>query len=86
MYVEKSNFFLKKNFIYVFLGRGEGKDKERERKTDVLEKHWLPFTRLQLGTQPATQACALTGNQTSDLLDCRLVLSSLSHTSQGYLF
>ena len=36
-----------------------------------------------LGTQPATQACALTGNQTSDSLVHRPVLNPLSHTSQG---
>ena len=32
---------------------------------------------------PATQACALTGNQISDPLVCRPVLSPLSHNSQG---
>ena len=35
------------------------------------------------GTWPATQACALTGNQTSDPLLCSLTLSPLSYTSQG---
>ena len=35
------------------------------------------------GTWPTTQACALTGNRTSDPLLHRLVLNSLSHTSQG---
>ena len=35
------------------------------------------------GTQLATQACALTGNWTSDPLVHRPVLSPLSHTSQG---
>ena len=35
-----------------------------------------------LGTWPATQACALTGNQTGDPLVHRLELSPLSHTSQ----
>ena len=35
------------------------------------------------GTWPATQACALTGNQTSDPLVHRLALNPLSHTSQG---
>ena len=34
-------------------------------------------------TWPATQACALTGNQTGDPLVHRQVLSPLSHTSQG---
>ena len=37
------------------------------------------------GTWPETQACALTGNQTSDPLVCRLVLNPLSHTSQGLM-
>ena len=36
-----------------------------------------------LGTWPATQASALTGNQTCDPLLHRLVLNPLSHTSQG---
>ena len=39
-----------------------------------------------VGTWPATQACALTGNQTSDHLVCRPAFSPLSHTSQGCLF
>ena len=34
----------------------------------------LPLTCPQLGTWPATQACALTGTRTSVLLVCRLVL------------
>ena len=36
-----------------------------------------------LGTLPETQACALNGNQTSNSLVCRPVLSPLSHTRQG---
>ena len=43
----------------------------------------VPLTFSQLETWPATQACALTGNQTGDLLVRRLVLNPLSHTSQG---
>ena len=35
------------------------------------------------GTWPATQACALTGNQTGDPLVCRPALNPLSHTNQG---
>ena len=56
-----------KILFILLLERGEGKEKERER----------------LETWPATQACALTGNQTSDPLVCRLALSPLSHTSEG---
>ena len=73
-------FFLK-DFIYLFLDRGEGREKERERNINV----WLPLLHPLLGTWSATQACALTGNQTSDLLVCRLALSPLNHTSQSSL-
>ena len=45
-----------------------------------------PPPRLVLGTCPMTQACALTGNRTGDLLVLRLVLDQLSHTSQGSCF
>ena len=43
----------------------------------------LPLRHPQLGTWPATQVCALTGNQTCDLLVHRPTLNPLSHTSQG---
>ena len=43
----------------------------------------VPSVPLQ-GTCPTTQACALTGNQTSDISVCRPALSPLSHTSQGW--
>ena len=45
---------------------------------------WFPLVRPLLGTWPETQACALTGNQTGDLLVLRPVLNPLSHTSQGH--
>ena len=47
--------------------------------------HWLPLAHPQLGTWPATWACAPTGNQTSDALVPRLALNPLSHTSQGHI-
>ena len=56
------------------LERGEGRDKERERNVNV----WLPLTHPLLGTWPATQASALTGNQTGDPLIHRLALNLLS--------
>ena len=43
----------------------------------------LPLPHPQLGTWPAAQACALTGNQTGDLLVHRPVLNPLSRTRQG---
>ena len=75
------SIFLKILFIYYFLKRGEGKEKERERNINV----WLPLTHPPLGTQPATQACVLTRNRTSDPLVHRPMLNALSHTSQGWL-
>ena len=49
-----------------------------ERNTDR-----LPLTRPALGTWPATQACALTRNQTGKLSVHSLALNPLSHTSRG---
>ena len=66
-----------KDFIYLFLEREEWREKERERNIDV----WLPLTHPQQGTQPAAQACALTGNTTSNPSVLRLALNPLSHTS-----
>ena len=43
----------------------------------------LPLMCPLLGAWPATQACALTGNETDDPLFPRSVLNPLSHTSQG---
>ena len=54
-------------------------EKERKRNISV----WLPLIRPLLGIWPATQAYALTGNQTSDPLPRSPALSPLSHTSQG---
>ena len=68
----------KKDLIYLFSERREGREKGRERSFDP-----LPLTRPQPGTWPSTQACALRGDGTGDLLVHRLVLSPLSHTSQG---
>ena len=45
----------------------------------------LSLTWALLGTWPATQACALTRNQTDDPLVCRPMLNPLSHPSQGCL-
>ena len=71
-----------KDFIYLFLERGKGWEKENKRNINVC----LPVIGPALGTWPATQACALTGNQTSDPLVRRPVLNPLSHTSQRKIF
>ena len=47
-----------KDFIYLFLEREEWEEKERKKNLNVQ----LPLTHPTLGTRPATQACALTGN------------------------
>ena len=44
----------------------------------------LPLSCPQPGTQPATQAGALTGNQISSPSVHRPALNPLSHTSQGW--
>ena len=75
-YQKKYTFsFFKDLYLFIFRGR----EKERERNINV----WLLLVHPLLGTWPATQACALTGNQTSHPLVHRLVLNPLSHTSQG---
>ena len=65
--------------LFIYFQRGEGREKERERNINV----WLLLKHLLLGTRPTTQACAQTGNLTSDPLVLRPALSPLSHTSQG---
>ena len=53
----------------LILERGEGREKERERNIDVREKHQLVTffpIRALTGTEPTTQACALTGNRTQE--------------------
>ena len=57
-------------------------EKERERNINV----WLPLTCPLLGTWPAAQACALTGNRTSVPLVPRPALNPLSHISQGLTY
>ena len=69
-------FFLR---CCVFIFKERGKEKEGEKNINV----WLPLARPLLGTWPATQVCALTGNQTGNPLVSRLALNLLSHTSQG---
>ena len=65
-------------FFRLFVFRDRGKEEGKERNIDVC----LPLTCPPLGTWPATQACALTGNHIGKTLVHRLVLSALSHTSQ----
>ena len=55
-------------------------EKERERNIECVSLLQHPV----LGIWPPTQACALTGNQTSNPLLHRLALNPLSHTSRGW--
>ena len=48
------------NILFIFKQRGGEGDREGTSSVG------LPLTRPALGTWPATQACALTGNQTAD--------------------
>ena len=57
-FLKDLHFYFCKDFIYLFLERGERREKEREKNIHV----WLPLMCPPLGTWPATQACALTGN------------------------
>ena len=77
-----STLFLKE-FIYLILEREGGKEKDREKHQCAGEHQSVASCTPQPQPWPATQACALTGNQTSDLLVCRTMPSPLSHPSQG---
>ena len=67
-----SHFHSLKNILFIcYLFRGEGKD-ERERNNNVRETSTGCLSHaLRLRTEPATLACALTGNRTCDLSICR---------------
>ena len=60
----------------------KGREGGRRRETSMYGYLSCPL----LGMWPATQPCALTGNQTHYPLVCRLALNPLSHTSQGAKF
>ena len=59
--------------------------REGEREGEKYEISRLSYTP-QPGTEPATQACALTRNWTGDLSLCRTMPNHLSHTCQGNKF
>ena len=52
-------FKKEKHFIYIFLEGELRREKKRERNINV----WLPLACPRLESWPATQACALTGNE-----------------------
>ena len=69
-------YFLKILFFFIL---ERGKEGERERKKNINQ---LPFEP-KPGTEPKTQACALTRNRTGNLLLCRTTPNQLSHTGMG---
>ena len=75
-----------KNILFTYFQR-EGKGgRKRGREISMCERNTdrLSLAGPQLGIKPATQACALTGNRTSDILFCRTTPNPLNHTSQGW--
>ena len=70
--------FFKRFYLFIFR---EGKGgRKRGRETSMCG---CLLSTTPLGTWPATQACALTGNGTSDPSVRGQALNPLSHTSQG---
>ena len=67
-------------YLFIYLEGGEEKERNNmcERNIRLLLPHHPTG-----GTWPATQACTLMGNRTSDFTDHRPGLNPLSHTSQS---
>ena len=77
--------FLLRFYLVIFREGKRGRKRRREISMCKRNISQLPLTHPQPGgTWHTTQACALTGNWTGDLLVCRMMPSPLSHTSQGY--
>ena len=72
-------FFKKILFIYFYREGKRGRKKGGETSMCGCLSHAPP-----LGTWPSTQACALTGNRTSNPLVHRPALSPLSYTCHGH--
>ena len=82
--IKSHEYFIYLLFIYSLIDsrEGVGREKERERNMDVREKHQLSAcTHPSWG--PNVQPRHMTGNQTGDLLVCRITPSQLSHAGQG---
>ena len=81
--------FLIFKIFYLFIFRERGGEGEREGENHPCEKEssfsWLPYMPWA-GKEPTTQACALTGNWSSDILLCRRTPNQLRHTGQGSPF
>ena len=80
--IAKERIFLK-DFIYLFLEREEWREMERERNVMWDRTMGCLLYAPWLGPEPATQACALTGNRARDLLLGGMMPNQLSHAGQG---
>ena len=69
-------------YLSIYHQRKENGGKKSGRETSVWESNidWLPLV------NPQPMACALTGNQTNDLLLWEMTPNHLSHTDQGKPF
>ena len=78
-------FVFLRSYSFIFRERGKVGEREGEKHRCV---RVAPIGCLlhvpQAGTKPATQVCALTRNQTSDLLLCRMTPNQLIHTGQDW--
>ena len=79
MGISITNIIFLRLFIYLFL-EGKGGEREGEKHQCVVASYTPPT-----GEWPATQACALLGNQTGDHFLHRPALNPLRNTSQGQL-
>ena len=76
--------FFKRFYLFIFRERGREREREGEkhrckRETSIGCLSYAP----QPGTDPATQACALTRNETRDFLLCGTMSHLLGHTAQS---
>ena len=78
--------FFKRFYLFIFRERGREREREGEkhrckRETSIGCLSYAP----QPGTDPATQACALTRNETCNLLLFRIMSNPLIHAGQGQI-
>ena len=82
--LEALHFSLK--FFLLIPERGKGRKREEEKHEHERETSTGCLSHTpQLGTEPATQACALTGNPTCDPLVCEMMPNQLGYTGPGYI-
>ena len=86
-YLKFYNFSFLKDVTYLILERSERKDEAGRESTSEREILIGCLSNApRLGTEPASQACALTEDQTSNLAFSGKIPNQLCHTGQGYNF